>query len=134
MFSVTVRGFISSAHFLREYKGKCENMHGHNWQVDVTVEKQGLGPDGMVMDFTVLKGYVKEIVDELDHKVLNELEPFEDLNPSAENIARYVFKQVQERILGSNCRVAKVDIWEQRDSCATYFEVPEVEEKKRSLE
>jgi len=134
MFSVTVRDFISSAHFLREYKGKCENMHGHNWQVEVTLEKQGLGPDGMVMDFKILKGYIKEITDELDHKVLNELEAFEDVNPSAENIARHIFKQVQERILGSNCRVAKVDIWEQRDSCASYFEPPVVEEKKRALE
>lgn len=124
MFSVKVRDFIASAHFLREYKGKCENMHGHNWQVEVMIEKHELGKDGLVMDFKILKRYLKEIVDSMDHKVLNqEVEYFREINPSSENIAKYIYNVMADKIKESGCKVKKVDVWEQRDSCASYYEL-----------
>lgn len=122
MFSVKVRDFIASAHFLREYKGKCENLHGHNWKVEVTIERETLASDGLVMDFKVLKKHLKEIVDSMDHKVLNdEVEHFKTINPSSENIAKYIYEVMAERIKDSNCKMKQVDVWEQRDSCASYY-------------
>ena len=123
MFTVKVRDFIASAHFLREYKGKCENMHGHNWKVEATIAKAEVGSDGMVMDFKILKKHLKEIVDSMDHKVLNEeVDYFKTVNPSSENIAKYIYGILKEKIKDSECVVSQIDVWEQRDSCATYYE------------
>lgn len=123
MYSVKVRDFISSAHYLREYKGKCENLHGHNWEVEVTVEKKELASDGMVIDFKELKKYLKEIVDQLDHKVINdEVEYFKTHNPSAENLSKYIYDLIQEKVVNHGAKVKQVDVWEQRDSRASYYE------------
>ena len=82
---------FGAAHQLRNYKGKCENLHGHNWKIEVYVKGENLDENGLLVDFKVIKDKTKEIIEELDHKFLNELECFRDINPSSENIARYIY-------------------------------------------
>ena len=111
---------FSSAHRLRNYHGKCENLHGHNWRVRLFVTRAGLDDTGFVMDFKVLDAVLKEIMEILDHKDLNSLKEFETINPTAENIAILVFKLAEEKIahLDEAVKVSKVCVWESDKSCA----------------
>ncbi len=113
---------FSSAHRLREYHGKCENLHGHNWKVRAYLKAEELNNLGMVEDFSILKTALGEIVDKLDHQFLNDLPPFDRLQPSAENIARYVFDELKKRFNGPRVFVHKVLVWESEGSCAIYEE------------
>ncbi len=119
MYYLTVEDWFSSAHQLREYKGKCENLHGHNWKVELEVMGEELGELGMLMDFGDLKRLLKEILEYLDHKFINELEPFDKLNPTSEAIARYIAEQVQAR-LDMGVAVNRVTVWESERCRATY--------------
>jgi len=118
MFSVKVEGEFSSAHNLREYKGKCEELHGHNWKAEVVVTGERLDKSGMLVDFTVLKKELGEILASLDHKYLNEIEYFKKVNPTSENIAKYIY----DRIKGKGLRIKSATVWESEKSCATYEE------------
>ena len=118
MYSVRVRTHFSSAHNLRGYKGKCEDLHGHNWHVELVARAEELDKTGMVVDFKDLKGALKECVAELDHTNLNELEYFRNVNPTSENIARYVYDRISERAKG--IAVKEVTVWETDSSSATY--------------
>ena len=111
---------FSSAHRLRNYHGKCENLHGHNWRVRLFVTRENLDATGFVMDFKVLDAVLKEIMELLDHKDLNSLKEFETVNPTAENIAILVFKLAEEKIaaIDKEVRVSKVCVWESDKSCA----------------
>ena len=111
---------FSSAHRLRNYHGKCENLHGHNWRVRLFVTRAVLDATGFVMDFKVLDAVLKEIMEILDHKDLNSLKEFETVNPTAENIALLVFKLAEEKIaaIDSCVKVSKVCVWESDKSCA----------------
>lgn len=111
---------FSSAHRLRNYHGKCENLHGHNWRVRLFVTRAELDATGFVMDFKVLDAVLKEIMELLDHKDLNSLKEFETVNPTAENIAILVFKLAEEKIaaIDKEVRVSKVCVWESDKSCA----------------
>src|ERR1700761_5796240 len=91
MFEVTVEAHFSSGHYLREYQGKCENPHGHNYRVLVTLEGETLESNGLLLDFKLLKQVLKPTVEYLDHQMINDLEPFTTVNPSAENLAKYFF-------------------------------------------
>lgn len=107
---------FDAAHRLDGYDGPCSNLHGHTWKVVVEVKNKGiLDPLGMVVDFKVLKGYLKEILFEFDHKVIDFLEP----NPTAEVIAWYIFNRLSE-LLGDNYKVTAVEVWESDNSCAIY--------------
>ena len=119
MYTIKVRSKFSSAHNLRGYQGKCEALHGHNWNVEVEVSALEVDDTGMVLDFTELKRILNEIVGELDHKYLNDIEYFKAVNPTSENIARYV----HEKILYKNpdLNVSKVIVWETETSSATYI-------------
>ncbi len=119
MYTVSVESRFSSAHNLRGYKGKCEDLHGHNWRVRMSVLSQGLDELGMVRDFTVLKKILNGVIEGLDHKYLNDLEPFKSENPTSENIARYIFEETcrQKPDLG----VKEVTVWETETSSASYF-------------
>lgn len=112
---------FSSAHRLRNYHGKCENLHGHNWRVRLFVTRPELDETGFVMDFKVLDAVLKEIMELLDHKDLNSLKEFETVNPTAENIALLVFRLAEEKIsvIDSAVKVSKVCVWESDKSCAT---------------
>ena len=94
MFEVTVEQTFAAGHALREYKGKCENVHGHNYRVQVTVEGEQLNRIGLLVDFVELKRVVREIIAYLDHQFINDLEPFTRINPSAENMAKYFYDEV----------------------------------------
>lgn len=118
MYTVSVESRFSSAHNLRGYKGKCEDLHGHNWKVRLTVSSAELDHLGMVCDFTVLKDVLKRAIESLDHKYLNEAEYFKSVNPTSENIARYVFEEVSR--IKPELNVKKVKVWETETSSATY--------------
>ncbi|HOU36189.1 MAG TPA: 6-carboxytetrahydropterin synthase QueD [Candidatus Omnitrophota bacterium] len=118
MFSVRVEGTFSSAHNLREYKGKCEELHGHNWRVEAQIRSAKLDPIGMVVDFKDVKARLNGILEELDHKYLNDLEPFKKTNPTSENIARYLYGRLKKQYPD----LASVTVWENATSAATYEE------------
>jgi 6-pyruvoyltetrahydropterin/6-carboxytetrahydropterin synthase len=122
MYELKIISHFAAAHQLREFKGKCENLHGHNWKIEVFVRGENLGKDGLLIDFKLIKEATDRILDELDHQFLNELEPFKTLNPSSENIAHYLFKSLSQELNGDNIRIAKVTAWESDSACATYME------------
>ena len=114
--------WFSSAHRLRDYKGPCENLHGHNYRARVYVGAAQLDPTGMVIDFKILKKAMKEVCGPLDHTYLNELAPFDEINPTAENICRYIFEEVDRRIRDGRVRVTRTLVWETEGSCAVVTE------------
>lgn len=122
MYTVTVLAEFNSAHKLRDYKGKCESLHGHNWTVEVTVGLPKLNKIGMVVDFTKLKKELSDILDRLDHKFLNELDPFKKVNPTSENIAKYIYDGIKKFSNKNKIKTIKVTVWETPTSCATYEE------------
>ena len=121
MYEVSIRTHFSSAHNLRGYKGKCEALHGHNWQVEIAVSAESLDETGMVVDFKDLKAWAESIMDRLDHTYINEVPPFDEVNPSSENLARYIFDEIEEFVDKVDTRkVSYVKVWESSGSCATY--------------
>lgn len=121
MFILKVVTDFSSAHSLRNYPGKCAKFHGHNWDIEVSVCSNILNKVGMVIDFKEIKQKVKQVTQKLDHSYLNEVSPFDKINPTAENIAKYIFEEVKELIENENIKLKQVSIWENKDSCATYI-------------
>jgi 6-pyruvoyltetrahydropterin/6-carboxytetrahydropterin synthase len=124
MFEVTVEQTFAAGHALREYKGKCENVHGHNYRVQITVEGEKLNRIGLLVDFVELKKAVREVADRLDHQFINDLEPFTVINPSAENMAKYFYDEVSRRMNLQNSeapsRVSQIKVWETDTSIAVY--------------
>jgi 6-pyruvoyltetrahydropterin/6-carboxytetrahydropterin synthase len=123
MFQVSVEETFSAGHALRGYKGKCENPHGHNYRVQVTLEGPQLDPIGLLIDFTQLKHVVRDIIKRLDHQFINDLEPFTAVNPSAENMAKYFYEEItsQLRDLPAGAQVKDVVIWETDTAMAKYW-------------
>jgi len=125
MYEVTVEDSFAAGHYLRNYRGKCENPHGHNYKVRVTLAGAELDKAGLLLDFKMLKQVMRPVIDRIDHHMLNDLEPFTTLNPSAENIARYFFEQTNEQLAGmtdGRVRVKNCTIWETDTTSATYYE------------
>ena len=122
MYKIKVYENISSAHQLREYKGKCENLHGHNWKIEVVFQGGELDSTGMLIDFKVAKELLKELAQKLDHKVLNDISPFDIVNPTAENMAGYIHKELGDALNVPGCRVYSVSVWETDTNCAIYLE------------
>lgn len=121
MYTIKVIANFSAAHFLRGYKGKCENLHGHNWKVEAIVLSEKLDDLGMVMDFGDLKAHLKNVLEELDHKLLNDLEYFKAFNPSSENICRYIFENLSKYIPIKLGKLQEIRVWETESSCASYL-------------
>ncbi|MEW6556455.1 MAG: 6-carboxytetrahydropterin synthase QueD [Elusimicrobiota bacterium] len=121
MFEIFVEDNFSAAHNLRNYKGRCEHLHGHNYNVCISVCGQKLDKTGMLVDFTILKKQLNEIIATLDHKYLNEIKPFDRINPTAENIAKYIHRQIQLKIKNSKLKI-KVVVWETERNYASYYE------------
>ena len=119
MFEVKIETHFSSAHHLLNYKGKCENLHGHNWRVEVTARGYKLDKSNILIDFKTLKKITNELIDYLDHKDLNELSEFKGESPSSEFIARFIYKKLKEQIQ----EISRVDVWETETSRASYFEL-----------
>ena len=125
MFEVTVEDTFAAGHALRGYRGKCENPHGHNYKVRITLEGEKLNDIGLLYDFKDLKVAMGDIIDRLDHQFLNDIEPFQQLNPSAENLARYFYQTTNNKLRSTtegHVRVKNVTVWETDTTTATYFE------------
>lgn len=122
MYELKIITRFAAAHQLRALVGGCENLHGHNWKVEVTVVGNALGDDGLLMDFRVIKEHTKEIIDDLDHKFLNEIGVFKSMEPSSENIARHIFKTLSDGLKVDGVQVSKVTAWESESACASYME------------
>jgi 6-pyruvoyltetrahydropterin/6-carboxytetrahydropterin synthase len=122
MYELSVESHFAAAHQLRGYEGKCEAMHGHNWRVQVTVSSETLNDIGLAIDFVDLKTIANEVIQSLDHTFLNEVFPFTEINPSSENIARWVFDSIKKKIDDKNVSCSSVTVWESETSSATYFD------------
>jgi 6-pyruvoyltetrahydropterin/6-carboxytetrahydropterin synthase len=120
MFEVSIEYSFAAGHALRGYKGKCENVHGHNYKVQVTVEGEQLNAIGLLMDFSDLRAAVKGLVERFDHHFLNDLEPFTETNPSAENLACYLGTELQLKIKDQGLSVNNVTVWETDTTAASY--------------
>ncbi|MDP2942439.1 MAG: 6-carboxytetrahydropterin synthase QueD [Candidatus Omnitrophota bacterium] len=122
MFEVSVRATFSAAHRLKGYRGKCENIHGHNWEVEVFIGTETLDKQGISIDFKLLKSKLKDVLAALDHCDLNRINFFKKGNPSAENIAKYIYINLKKTIKSKSAFLRRISVWETKDSCATYFE------------
>jgi len=118
MYDIKVKSNFSSAHNLRNYKGKCEHLHGHNWVVEAIFSYQSLDKDGMAVDFRQAKSILKKILSGLDHSYLNEIKFFKKTNPTSENIAKFIYDSLRKK----NRHIASVAVWENENSCAIYKE------------
>lgn len=121
MYELKVVTRFAAAHQLTMVGSKCENMHGHNWRIEVYVTGEKLNAGGVLVDFGEIKAHLAEVMKKLDHQFLNELEYFSDGNPSSENIAHFVAREMQTRMQNVSARVSKVAAWESEDACATYY-------------
>ena len=125
MYEVTVEDSFAAGHYLRNYKGKCENPHGHNYKVRVTLAGKELDKAGLLLDFRELKEAMKPVIDRLDHQMINDLEPFKVTNPSAENLAKYFFDESNTRlqaVTNGRVHIRSVTVYETDSTTATYFE------------
>jgi len=122
MYELSIEDHFSAAHNLRNYKGKCENLHGHNYRVQVYIRGEKLDKSGLLADFVELKKALKKVLDKLDHQYLNEVPPFTKLNPTAENIAKYIYEQLRYTLHVTRYTVSKVIVWESDTSSASYSE------------
>ena len=125
MYEISVEYSFAAGHALRGYRGKCENPHGHNYKVRITLAGETLDNIGLLYDFKDLKTVMNEVIERLDHQYLNDIEPFRELNPSAENMARFFYQEIGALLRAKTdgrVRVKKVKLWETDTSTATYFE------------
>ena len=118
MFELVIKGDIASAHFLRGYEGKCKNLHGHTWKVEVYIQSSTLDKIGMVADFAILKKDLREFLMTIDHMCLNDLEYFKKVNPTTENIAKYIYENFSKTV--APLKLSKVTVWES-DLCAVTY-------------
>ncbi len=118
MYNIKVEADFSSAHNLRGYKGKCEELHGHNWKIEAAAAKDTLDKTGMVLDFKYLKTELNECIEKLDHKYLNNLPYFKKVNPTSENIAKYIYDSLKPKVPS----LKSVTVWENNTSSAAYEE------------
>lgn len=121
MYELKIITQFAAAHRLENFYGKCEALHGHNWKVEVYLEGELLDNAGLLMDFGQVKARTLELLEEIDHKYLNELPAFRDQNPSSENLARYLFERLGATLNRDGVKVCRVSVWESDTSCATYY-------------
>ena len=119
MYELTVVGRFAAAHSLRNFKGRCEALHGHNWRVEVTVQGEKLGEADLLFDFGELKALMRQTLEDLDHHFLNEVPPFDQQNPSSELLAKHIYEDIASR-LPVQVQMAWVAVWESDDSRALY--------------
>jgi len=122
MYEVKIVTQFAAAHRLDNFYGKCEALHGHNWKVEVFLEGDRLDGAGLLMDFGQVKARTHELLEEIDHKYLNELPAFQHQNPSSENLARYLFERLAAALNQDGVKVRRVSVWESDTSCASYYQ------------
>ena len=121
MYEITISSHFSGAHRLRHLHGKCEQLHGHNWKVDISVSAERLTKDGLVIDFQILKQRLEKVLKPLDHTYLNDLPFFSAKEPSSENIAKYIFDTLRKDLKTYRVTLKRVAAWESETACATYL-------------
>jgi 6-pyruvoyltetrahydropterin/6-carboxytetrahydropterin synthase len=121
-YTLKILADFASAHTLRDYPGACARMHGHNWKIEVEVVAEQLDEVGMGVDFKVIKKATRDIADRLDHRYLNDLEPFSRINPTAENIAAYFHRELSAQLNSPGIRVHAVTLWETERACVRFVE------------
>ena len=121
MYEVKIISDFAAAHNLNNFRGKCENLHGHNWKIEVVLRGRQLDASGVLVDFGEVKHLTRELLAELDHHYLNDLPYFQDQNPSSENIARFLFERLAERLDNEDRWMYRVSAWESDNACATYL-------------
>ncbi len=122
MYELKVITQFSAAHRLENFYGKCEALHGHNWKVEVFLAGTQLDEAGLLVDFGIVKARTREVLEEIDHKYLNELAAFQEQNPSSENLSRYLFERLSAVLNRDGVRVRRVNVWESDTSCASYYQ------------
>ena len=122
LYTLKVVSEFASAHSLRDYPGECRRLHGHNWKLEVEVCARELDELGMALDFKTVKALARQITDELDHRFLNEVPPFDTVNPTAENMAAYIYRRLNEELNEPRVRVSAVTLWETERACVRYTE------------
>ena len=120
MYQVAIEQDFDAAHFLRGYQGKCEALHGHRYKVVVKVKTSGVDDIGLAYDFTVLKRHLSGILSRFDHTCLNDVPPFDKINPSSENIAAAIYNELQPKLEGDRVSLSCVEVWESPTSWVTY--------------
>jgi len=122
MYEVTIKKSFSAAHVLKEIGGRCEDLHGHNFLVEVTVAGDSLNGEDLLIDFRDLKRWINEILDHLDHKYLNEIDVFKDMNPSSERVAKFIYDRLTAKIqtLHLGLTVSRITVWESDNARVTY--------------
>ena len=120
MYHLKIISNFAAAHNLLNYQGDCENLHGHNWKIEVSVTTKDLDSAGLGIDFKSLKKHTNAILDRLDHKYLNNLPFFKDISPSSEHISRYIFEALEEELRVPGVEIEEVTVWESDNACATY--------------
>ena len=121
MYEVTIKQSFSAAHMLTEAGGTCEKLHGHNFIVEVSICSAALTDAGILIDFRILKQWADEILKEFDHKYLNEISYFNGMDPSSENVARFIYDKISEKVKKSNLDVSRVTVWESEDARVSYY-------------
>ena len=121
MYEISVEHTFAAGHALRGYKGKCENVHGHNYKVQVTVAGEKLDSTGLLIDFIDLRAAIRELAERLDHRFMNDVPPFDQINPSAENMARYFADAIDAQVRPHGVHIASVKVWETETTSATYI-------------
>jgi 6-pyruvoyltetrahydropterin/6-carboxytetrahydropterin synthase len=122
MYELKIITQFAAAHQIRGIEGGCERLHGHNWKVEVFVSGDKLDENGLLIDFRDMKDKTEALMEELDHRFLNELEPFITLNPSSENVSRYVYETLSRQLNTDTIRISKITVWESDSACASYTE------------
>lgn len=122
MYELKIISHLAAAHQLKEFEGPCERLHGHNWRIEVHVTGERLEKNGLLMDFKWIKRATEKVVEELDHRFLNELDAFKDMSPSSENIARHIYESLARDLNNEKVKVSRVTAWESDSACATYME------------
>ena len=122
MYEIKIITTFSAAHNLRNYPGNCRNIHGHNWKVEVFVLSNDLDGLGMSIDFRKLKQETEGLLLSLDHIHINEVPPFDTINPTAENMARWIYETLSKRLNNNNAKLSRVSVWENDNSSASYYE------------
>jgi len=121
MYELRIITQFAAAHQLRNFRGKCEKLHGHNWRIEVYIEGEKLNDAGLLIDFKEIKEATDRILEELDHSFLNELSQFKDQNPSSENIAAYIFETLSNKVNNNNIKVTKITAWESDFASSSYI-------------
>ena len=121
MFKVTISTHFAASHQLHGYEGACQALHGHTWKVEVSIRTEELDEIGISFDFKALKDMTNEIIDRLDHKHVNDIPPFDKINPTAENLGKYIYNELKI-MLPSNAEMAEVTVWESDNYALTYSE------------